>query len=79
MPNIIADSCIHKPVCFQPGGGGCVSKCRHWLAVENGNSIQQLKAEIAALIADYRSCQHSSEFQKKFESRIETLRQLSAV
>jgi hypothetical protein len=34
MPNLVADSCIHKSVCFQPGGGGCVSKCRHWLAVE---------------------------------------------
>jgi hypothetical protein len=38
VPNIVADSCAHKGVCFQPGGGGCVSKCRHWLAVEKFTS-----------------------------------------
>lgn len=38
MPNIVADSCVHKEVCFQSGGMGCVSKCRHWLAVEKFTS-----------------------------------------
>lgn len=38
MANLIADSCIHKPVCFSSGGGGCVSKCGHYINVENFTS-----------------------------------------
>ena len=57
--------------------GGCV--CAQKKAEESANSIQQLKAEIAAL-ADELTCIESVEGDvANFEDIIKRLRQLSAV
>ena len=46
--------------------------------VQNFNSLQQLKAEIAALIPELRAA-YGLESEVNFENCLETLRQLSAV
>jgi hypothetical protein len=56
--------------------GGCV--CAQKKAEESANSLQQLKAEIAALIPELRAA-YGLESEVNFENCLETMRQLSAV
>ena len=80
MPNLVADGCVHKPICFLPCGGGWVSQCRHYLAVENGNSLQQLKAEIRALLVPARPCCKNGIDWVEIDTDIfNKLRELSAI
>ena len=73
------DSCFHKKVCMEcPSTGGINEACTLYANVENVNSVQQLKAEIAALVKaadDMDQC----EWESTGFWVIDRLRQLSAI
>jgi hypothetical protein len=73
------DSCFHKKVCMEcPDIGGINEPCALYANVENCHSLQQLKAEIAA-IATQMCSTPTTDVVAYWHEIYTKLRQLSAV
>jgi hypothetical protein len=72
------DSCFHKNVCTdEPNTSALNEECALYANVKNFTDVQQLKAEIIALLqVDFMSIESNS---TRLEFIINKLRQLSAV
>jgi hypothetical protein len=74
------DSCLHKQVCSdEPNTLALNEECALYANVKKFTDLQQLKAEIAALVNKLESYSRSQEVDNEFWDIVETMRQLSAV
>ena len=79
MGTFKCDGCFHKKVCQEsPAYGTVMDNCPSYIAVENCQSLQQLKAEIRSLIAKYDSYR-MNDAEKCPGWILQELRELSAV
>ena len=80
MGSFKCDGCFHKRVCQEsPAYGTVMDDCPSYIAVENSNSLQQLKAKISFLVTWEKAHRGSMSDLRRLGYILDSLRKLSAV